>query len=128
MIRKVLFNHSRLLRKAPVMVRVVNSRPELSGKFATISHIRYQIQIALRKVPQGSSFRSPRLLSDGDHDDDGDDVHDDGHDAHGGGGHDAHGGGGHGAHGDGDHDAHGDDGVFAPWREHQEHTLEPQSW
>ncbi|GFW69924.1 hypothetical protein TNCV_1403771 [Trichonephila clavipes] len=49
--------------KAPVTVREINSRPELSGKFATISHVEYQIQITRLKIRQKSSFRAPRLLN-----------------------------------------------------------------
>ncbi|GFW33742.1 hypothetical protein TNCV_4051911 [Trichonephila clavipes] len=41
---------AKLLRKAPVMVRVIDSHPELSGKFSTISRIGYQIQIARLKI------------------------------------------------------------------------------
>ncbi|GFX67113.1 hypothetical protein TNCV_590291 [Trichonephila clavipes] len=44
------------------MVRVIDSRPELSGKFAKKSHIGYRIQIYRLKIRQGSSFRASRLL------------------------------------------------------------------
>ncbi|GFU58423.1 hypothetical protein TNCV_58341 [Trichonephila clavipes] len=49
-------------REAPVTIRVIDSRTELSVKFVTISHIGYQIQIAHLKICQGSSFRAPRIL------------------------------------------------------------------
>ncbi|GFV27369.1 transposable element Tcb2 transposase [Trichonephila clavipes] len=35
----------------------------ISGKVGTISHIRYQIQIARLKIRQRPSFRAPRLLT-----------------------------------------------------------------
>ncbi|GFV02565.1 hypothetical protein TNCV_5017331 [Trichonephila clavipes] len=50
MIRKVLFLASRLLRKDPVTIRIIDSHPELSGKFTKVSHIGYQIQIDHLKI------------------------------------------------------------------------------
>ncbi|GFW03813.1 hypothetical protein TNCV_2539241 [Trichonephila clavipes] len=41
--QKSTFSTSRLLRKAPVMVHVIDVRTELSGKFETISHMGYEI-------------------------------------------------------------------------------------
>ncbi|GFV92547.1 hypothetical protein TNCV_1744521 [Trichonephila clavipes] len=51
-----------LFKKAPVTVCVIDTRPELSGKFVTISHIRYQIKIAHLQIRQGTSFCTPRRL------------------------------------------------------------------
>ncbi|GFW32891.1 transposable element Tc3 transposase [Trichonephila clavipes] len=59
---KSTFHAPRFLRNVPVTVPVIDNRPELSGKVATISHIGYQIQIARLKIRQGSSFHAPRLL------------------------------------------------------------------
>ncbi|GFT61457.1 hypothetical protein TNCV_2480121 [Trichonephila clavipes] len=52
---KNTFFHSKTLGKAPVMVCVIDCRPELSEKVATIYHIGYQIQIARLKIRQGPS-------------------------------------------------------------------------
>ncbi|GFW22645.1 hypothetical protein TNCV_2764571 [Trichonephila clavipes] len=60
--KRSTFPASRILRKVPVTVRVIDSRPELTGKSATISHIGYQIQIARLKIRQELSFHLPRLL------------------------------------------------------------------
>ncbi|GFS83160.1 hypothetical protein TNCV_1287461 [Trichonephila clavipes] len=60
--QKYTFNAPSLLRKAPVMVRVVDICPDLSVKVATISHSGYQIQIVRNNIRQGEGFQAPRLL------------------------------------------------------------------
>ncbi|GFW26036.1 hypothetical protein TNCV_3317081 [Trichonephila clavipes] len=57
--QKNIFPAPRLLVKSPVTVRIVDSRPEISGKVVTVSQIRL---IARLKICQRPLFRVPRFL------------------------------------------------------------------